>query len=493
MALSLGSGELVSEREQLLDAARALTLSLARDAERTTTLGRERAILRLLGVGGLDREGRPLAAEVIDRYVSGDPGRLAGGIGLPFAAALLEYETTPQLLALDVAAGTIDLALEAELLDTPERLAAATDHLASLLAAAIDQVDANRVARRELLSVLRDVESPRIGTTLRSPDIEDAEREAAALVSAGLDVLRVEVPVIRELATRLGIVGHATGWPPRDLAAQDEPVPAGSQRGLARLRATLDEAAAARGAYVRLITSPSALAGPEAAVVAALERVDILDLDPMADIVVTGVDPQRALTDFAFAVRVARRAGVAVLLDAGPLVVAPDLSTGLNADSATRSGRALALQIIAATLATEEGLPADQVLIGAIPGWLTGEPDSAAREAAEVALRRSLFAAHPLAFVEPEGEGSADWPAIVAAIQPGTGVDLILRRAAGSIEAAISDAARARSACDVARDLETSASARHLEGMARDHAKRALVTAIATVRRIQEDGWAGIT
>ncbi|MEO8462571.1 MAG: lysine 5,6-aminomutase subunit alpha [Chloroflexota bacterium] len=493
MALSLGSGELVSEREQLLAAARAVALALARDAIRTTTLGRERAILRLLGVDGLDREGRPLAAEVVDRFVSGDPGRLAVGIGLPFAAALLEYETTPQLLALDVAAGTIDLALEAELLETPERLAAATDHLASLLAGAIDQVDANRVARRELLDVLGDVDPPRIGTSLRSPEIEGAERDATALVAGGLDVLLVEVPVIRELATRLGLLGQVTGWRPRDLAAEDGPVPAGSQRGLARLRAALDEAAAARGAYVRLIIAPNALAGPEAAVVAALERVDILDLDPMTDIVVTGVDPQRALMDFAFAVRVARRAGVAVLLDAGPLVVAPDLSTGLNADSATRSGRALALQLIAATLATEEGLPADQLLIGVIPGWLTGEPDSAPRAAAEVALRRALLAAHPMAFVEPADEVSAEWPAIVAAIQPGKGVDLILRRAPGSTDTAIRDAAEARSASEVARDLESSLSARHLEGVARDHAKRALAAAIATVRRIQEDGWVGIT
>ncbi len=493
MALSLGSGELVSEREQLLADARAVALSLARDAVRTTTLGRERAILRLLGVGGLDREGRPLAAEVVDRFVSGDPGRLAVGIGLPFAAALLEYETTPQVLALDVAAGTIDLALEAELLETPERLAAATDHLTSLLGVALEHVDANRVARRELLGVLGDVKSPRIGTTLRSPDIEDAERDATALVSGGLDVLRVEVPVIRELATGLGLLGQVTGWHARDLAAEDEPIPAGSQRGLARLRAALDEAAAARGAYVRLIIAPNALAGPEAAVVAALERVDILDLDPMTHIVVTGVDPQRALMDFAFAVRVARRAGVAVLLDAGPLVVAPDLNTGLNADPATRSGRALALQLIAATLATEEGLPADQLLIGVIPDWLTGEPDSAARAAAEVALRRALLAAHPLAFVEPADEGSAEWPAIVAAVQPGRGVDLILRRTGGSTDAAIRDATKARSASEVARDLEGSLSARHLEGVARDHAQRALAAAITTVRRIQEDGWVGIT
>ncbi|MEO8208724.1 MAG: lysine 5,6-aminomutase subunit alpha, partial [Chloroflexota bacterium] len=340
MAPSLRPGDLRSEREQLLDAAGVLAGRMALGAARTTTLGRERAILRLLGVGGLDREGRPLAAEVVDRFVDGRPDRLAVGIALPFAAALLQYETTPQALALDVAAGTIDLALEAKLLEAPESLAAATGHLSTLVDGAVDEIIANRVARQELLGVLRDRDRPWIGTTLRETSIDAAEDLAAALVEGDVDVLRVEVPVIRELAARLELLGQDTAWRARDLQATDEPIPTGSQRGLARLRQVLDNAAAARGAYVRLTIAPSALAGPEGAIVAALERADILDLDPMADIVVTGVDPDRALLDFAFAVRVARKAGVAILLDAGPLVVAPDLRAGVNADAATRSGRA---------------------------------------------------------------------------------------------------------------------------------------------------------
>ena len=43
--------------------------------------------------------------------------------------------------------------------------------------------------------------------------------------------------------------------------------------------------------------------------VAAFERADVLELDPMAEIIGTGVDPERALADFAFAVQVVRRAG----------------------------------------------------------------------------------------------------------------------------------------------------------------------------------------
>ena len=48
---------------------------------------------------------------------------LGAGIALPFAMALLEYDLEPQQLALDVASGSVDLALEAELLRESDRRA----------------------------------------------------------------------------------------------------------------------------------------------------------------------------------------------------------------------------------------------------------------------------------------------------------------------------------------------------------------------------------
>ena len=132
---------------------------------------------------------------------------------------------------------------------------------------------------------------------------------------------------------------------------EPDPAPTGSQRGLGRLRDALDRAAAERGAYVRLSTVPAALAAPEGAIVAAFERADVLELDPMTEIIGTGVDPERALADFAFAAQVVRRAGTTIQLGAGPPVVAPDLDAGVNSDPATRAGRSLALQLLAVALA----------------------------------------------------------------------------------------------------------------------------------------------
>lgn len=493
MATTLAKGDLGPELERLRDRADELAGRLGSTAVGSRTLGRERALLRLVGVGGIDREGRPLAAEVVDRYVSGHPDRLASGVGLPFAIALIEYDVAPQQLALDVAGGTLDLAMEAETLADPARRADAQALLDRLLQAAVDRIDANRVARRELVGVLGEHPRPWIGTTLLEASALDGAAEATELVRAGADLVRVEVPVGRELVLRLTELGQAidTWRPSRD--DEPDPAPSGSQRGLAQLRDALDRAAAERGAYVRLATAPAALAGPEGAVVAAFERADVVELDPMAEIVSTGVDPDRALADFAFAARVARRAGTIVHLGAGPLVVAPDLDAGVNSDPATRAGRALALQLLAVALAMRHGLEAADVIVGALPAWLSGEPEPAARAAAEVAIRRAALPDHALTFVEPPApEGPSRWAAITGAVLPGEGAALILRRPApGSAFSSVASAARA--AAEVAGDLARSLGTRELAGAAREHAVATVASADRTLERLAAEGWAAIT
>lgn len=492
MSPTLGSGEFAAELDRLRELAAALAAESGPAAASSRTLGRERAILRLVGVAGIDREGRPLAAEVVDRYVGGQPARLATGVALPFAMALLEYDVGPQQLALDVAGGTVDLAAEGELLAEPARRAEAEEHLGRLVAAAVDRIDANRTARHELLDVLGDCQLPWIGTTLLEPSAHGATGEATELVRAGADLVRVEVPVGRELAMHLGELGSDIGTRRPAGDGEPDPAPTGSQRGLAQLRDALDRAAAARGAYVRLSTVPAALAGPEGAIVAAFERADVIELDPMVEIVGAGVAPRRAFADFDFAVRVARRAGTLVQLSAGPLVVAPDMDAGVNSDPTTRSGRALALQLLAVTMANRRGLGAS-VVIGALPAWLVDEPAPAARAAAEIALRRALLPDNLLAFVEPaEPEGHGRWAAITGAVLPGESIALVHRRSApGSAFLPVSTGARA--AAEVARELESALGRRVLDGLARTHAAASIEEALRTLERLATDGWTALT
>ena len=122
--------------------------------------------------------------------------------------------------------------------------------------------------------------------------------------------------------------------------------PHGAQRALSVLRRFVDEAGARRRGVRAADDRRPALAAPDQAVVAAFERIDVVVADPMREIVTGRVDPDRALADHVFAHRLLRRAGTRVLVPAGPLLVTPDLERGVPSDPATRSGRALALQLL---------------------------------------------------------------------------------------------------------------------------------------------------
>ena len=491
----------IGDLDALRERAAALAAAWGAAAASATTVGQERAILRLFGVSGIDRAGRPLAAEVVDRYLSPDPGRLARGIALPFAMAMAEYDLPPHELALEVAAGNVDLGLEAELLAERDQRSVALADATRLARAALDRIDANRTARRELLSLLGDPPRPWLGAALMEPAIVDALDEAGLAIDAGVELIRVDVPPSRELADRLRRLGATVeAWQaaPSSRGGLDavdpsgQPIPTGSQRALTVLRRFVDEAGARRRGYVRLATDAPALAAPDQAVVAAFERIDVVIADPMREIVTGRVEPDRAIADHVFAHRVLGRAGTRILVPAGPLVVAPDLATGVPSDPATRSGRALALQLLAVALARRDGLPVGSISVGALPDWVVDEPDAPARAAAEVALRRALLPEHSLAFVEPvmSDEAAVTWHAIVSTLLPDAGeVDVILRRPGASLPVR---ARLTRAAATVAASLAGSRVVPRLTGVAMEHATQAARAAASTLAALEESGWRSI-
>ncbi|HSK52750.1 MAG TPA: lysine 5,6-aminomutase subunit alpha [Clostridia bacterium] len=484
--------------ERVWELADSLAGAWAARARSTTTAGQERAILRLFGVHGLDGAGNPLAGAAVDRWLRSEGGARGGAIALPFAIALLEYDLGPQQLALDVAAGTIDLAMEAELLREPDRRAVAEAEANRLADAALERIDANRTARREILSLLGEPLRPWIGLTLAEPDVDGAIDEVERLVGVGADLLRVEVPVGRELADRMLDAGlEVPTWHPRHRPGQPgpnrgEPAPTGSQRGLAEIRTALDEAAAERRAYARLATASPALGSPEGAVVAAFERIDLTEANPMTEIVAHGVEPDRVLSDHVFANRLHRRAGTILSIPAAPLVVAPDLARGVPSDAPTRAGRTLALQALVAAVARHGGLPDETVVLGALPAWLFEEHAPGVRGLAEVALRRALFPDHPLAFEEPAlpAERAGLWLSVVGACLPYAGETAFVAHRPADDPAATVRWARATAA--VAAEVATATPARAIGGAALEHAQAIAAAALGTLERLADEGWTSV-
>lgn len=195
------SGDTLQAQAELVRRRAAdLAGELSRSARRTATIAQERAVLRMLGVDGLDRAGRPLATSLVERYCGSDRGRLARGVILPFVAAQLEYDLPARDLALDVAAGAIDLGLEAELLERPDRLAAAEKRASAMIDAALVRFDANRTVSRDMRDVLGFPEEPWLGVALQATEVLSAVAEIRGLVDEGADVIAVRVPASWEFA-----------------------------------------------------------------------------------------------------------------------------------------------------------------------------------------------------------------------------------------------------------------------------------------------------
>ncbi len=481
---SVPAGSLAGKASEVRDRALVLGRALAVRARGQTSLACERAVLRLCGVGGLAASGRPLALEVVDRLGGAGSGALGGGVGLPFAVASIEYGLDPQQLALDVAAGHIDLATEGELLGDDAIRREAQRMLGGWMAGALERFDANRTARRELVGMLGEPSEPWIGSDVGAFDAREAASEAAALVASGADLLRVRVPRDAELRRGPREGSGDNDWPVGPAA----PPPAGSQRGLSLLRAALDEAATRSGRYPRLATSWLGLAAPEQAVVAGFERVDVVCSDPLEAVFGLGVDPDRAFADHAFAQALLARAGCHLFLGPGPLV-APEGGLGADLHPATRAGRALAVQAVGLGFALGNGVPADRISLGAVPPAAFVGSGSGAHALAEVALRGLVFPGHTLVFDEHPSETADEGlaPALLAWAAGGARFRAVISPAARSHVAAATGAIRGAMAA--ARFLADGREIGDLRGPALEHAGATLDAAATTLAALERRGF----
>ncbi len=531
------SGERISKSaDEIRKRAGDLAGRLSADARGSASIAQERAILRMLGVDGLDLAGRPLASSVSDRYCGSDQKRLASGVLLPLVVAMLEYDLPPRETALEVASGAIDLGLEGELLARPDRLLPAEQRAIAMLEAAAARIDANRTATREMREVLGSPPEPHLGATVRSSEVESAEDEIGSLVAHGAGVVEVKVPASWELTEVKRLAGFDTGRSrgvgrgpggaavaagsgrageamrsapagrsrlirgrEREAAQSTSisfgsPVPAGSQRGLAELRRAADDASAERGCYASLMTVTSAFAAPEQAVVAAFERIDYVEADPIREIVEDNVYPERAVAEDSFAHRVEARAGSRLLLGAGPLALGAEVAAGVPSDVAARAGRALALQALGVELSLADGLVTQRILLGCIPSWMVGGGD-AAGVFLQVLVRRIVFPDHPLVVTGPvAGLTTPAAAAVLSTALTAGGVSLVLDRGVRDVSAGAADLAAIAAGAEGLRSALTGgAAAPHLlRGAADALAGRILDEAALTLEKLSSDGWASL-
>jgi beta-lysine 5,6-aminomutase alpha subunit len=356
-----------------------------------TTVSVERAVLRLAGISGADPDGIPWVNHLVDA-VREDTG-LDHGVALPVFGALARSgaggdPVGPELtrLAQQAAAGSVRFAVPAG-----QAAAAARRAAPRAAAAGIRRVERRRAERERMIRRYGDPgRRPWIYLIVATGDIYEDIGQARAAARAGADVVAVIrstgqslLDYVPEGATREGFAGtYATG------------------ENFRLMRAALDESSRQLRRYIRLTNYASGLCMPEIAVLAGLERLDMMLNDSMYGILFRDINPVRTFVDQRFSRQIHARAGIIINTGEDNYLT--------TADAVDDAHTVTVSQLLNEYFAHEAGLPDSQLALGHAFEIDPDLPESLRLELAHALLARELFPHALLKWMPPTRHMTGD-------------------------------------------------------------------------------------
>lgn len=260
-----------------------------------TTVSVERAVLRLIGVDGVDSAGVPLANVVVEKLQQ--EGVLGKGVMYWLVNAVYNLNLTAQQIAEGVAGGEIRLTA------LPAAGNASIQDMASNLAeAALSKIIFRRREREQLIGELGKGREPMLYVIVATGNVYEDAVQAQAAARQGADIIAVIRTTGQSLLdyvpygpTTVGFGGtYAT------------------QANFRILRDALDEVSKEIGRYVYLTNYCSGLCMPEIAVMGAFERLDMMLNDSMYGIIFRDINMKRTFVDQFFSRLVNGYAGIII-------------------------------------------------------------------------------------------------------------------------------------------------------------------------------------
>ncbi len=386
MSKSVGRLELDAAQVRLArQLARKVGKPIVKVARQHTTVSVERATLRLAGLAGADADGIPWVNRLVD-CVRADVG-LEHGVALPVWDALRRGGAgTLAELAEKAGAGSVRF-------EVPEGRDASRARSESRRAVhgGLRRVDRRRRERERMIAKIGDApRKPWIYLIVATGDIYEDIPQAQAAARAGADIIAVIrstgqslLDYVPEGATREGFAGtYAT------------------QENFRLMRAALDETSRELGRYVRLTNYASGLCMPEMAVLAGLERLDMMLNDSMYGILFRDINPIRTFVDQRFSRQVHARAGIIINTGEDNYLT--------TADAIEAAHTVTTSQLLNEYFAKEAGLEDWQLGLGHAFEVDPDVPDSFRLELAHAMLTRDLFPRAPLKWMPPTRHMTGD-------------------------------------------------------------------------------------
>ena len=375
---------------ETIDECRGLAAEISRPIEmlasENTTVSIERACVRLVGVDGVHGEGTeavPIPNLVVDA-VRGSLG-LERGVMIPLFNAVESGCGNTKAEAERIARGEVipvwpegfdlDIAVERarrEGLDALDRVASANDR------------------RTEAISEVGEASKPWFYEIVATGNIHEDIPQAQAAAREGCDI----VAVIRSTGQSL------LDYVPYGATTEGFAGTYATQENFRLMRAALDEVARDVGRYIRLTNYASGLCMPEIAVMAALERLDMMLNDCMYGIIFRDINMQRTFIDQHFSRQIHALAGI--IINTGE----DNYLTTANAIESAHT--VLASQFLNERLAHVAGLHDEQMGLGHAFEIDPSAPDQIMLEIAHAQLIRECFPNSPLKYMPPTKHMTGD-------------------------------------------------------------------------------------
>ena len=346
-----------------------------------TTVSVERAVLRLAGCegsdAGFDAGDIPWVNRLVDAVLV--QVGLESGVALPLGDALVRAGTDDlAVIAEQALAGTLALRRPAG-----DDAVKARGVMQALVDRGIARIDAQRATRDERLEQLGDPPKPWIYLIVATGDIREDVRQAQAAAREGADV----VAVIR--STGQSLLDHV----PEGETYEGYAGTYATQGNFALMRKALDDVGEQLGRYVRLTNYASGLCMPEIAVLAGLERLDMMLNDCMYGIIFRDINPVRTFVDQRFSRQIHARAGIIINTGEDNYLT--------TADAVDAAHTVIVSQLLNERFAHEAGLEDWQLGLGHAFEINPAIPDSFRLELAHALLVRELFPDAPLKYMPP--------------------------------------------------------------------------------------------
>ena len=341
-----------------------------------TTVTTERTVLRLMGIDGALKDGKPLPNVVVDHLV--ENSAIPKGAAIWVANAMLKKGLTAQQVAEEVAykgleLTQISLASGEEILNT----------LNPLVEKMLGHITAQKEKREELLVEYKQRPKPAIYVIVATGNIYEDVVQARAAAREGADAIAVIRSTAQSLldyvpfgATTVGFGGTFA-----------------TQENFKIMRKALDEVAREKGHYIYLTNYASGLCMPEIAAMGAMERLDMMLNDAMYGILFRDINPKRTLLDQYFARMINAYAGI-------------EIQTGednylTTSDAVEKAYTVTASQLINESFAVLSGVKPEKMGLGHAFEINPELENSFSYELAHALLTKTLFPDSPVKYMPP--------------------------------------------------------------------------------------------